>query len=385
MIRAPVTPELIRWSCKRSGISHELLVEKFKKLPEWEDGNSQPTLKQAETFARTVHVPVGYLFLTEPPEESIPISDFRTFQGSEIMQPTANLLDTIYMCQERQNWYRDYVRATGESMLDFIGSASIENSPATVAAEMREVLEFDHVVRQKCQSWTDGLRLFIQQAEDNGILVMVSDVVRNNNFRRLDPSEFRGFALSDPCAPLIFINDRNSKAAQIFTLAHEIAHLWLGLSALSNIDVATPRLGIRNEEIWCNAVAAEFLVPLIALRSELKEEEPLSDTLSRLTRKFKVSTLVILRRLLDTGWINRKRFDKAWRQESENLRTTEQSDSDAGNFYHTALARASPRFTRALIASTLEGQTLYRDAFRMLGIKKYQTFNKIVDSFEGTR
>ncbi len=175
---------------------------------------------------------------------------------------------------------------------------------------MRETLGFDLTARRECPTWTDALRLFICQADEAGVLAMMSGVVRSNNRRPLDPAEFRGFALCDPLAPLVFINGKDTKAAQMFTLAHELAHVWLGASALSNLGAA-PAAGFRREEVWCNAVAAEFLVPLEALRSDLRRNEPLSDALSRLARTFKVSTLVILRRLLDAGWLTRERFDAA--------------------------------------------------------------------------
>ena len=376
MIRAPVNPELLRWARERSDLAQEDLAPKFKKLPEWEDGEAQPTLKQVEAFARAVHVPVGYLFLTEPPEETVPIPDFRTFAGQAVTRPSPNLLDTIYTCQERQSWYRDFVRVARQPKLDFVGTATVQASPETVAAEMRETLGFDLAARRVCPTWTDALRLFIRQADEAGVLVMVSGVVMSNNHRRLDPAEFRGFALCDPLAPLIFVNGADTKAAQMFTLAHELAHIWLGASALSNIGAA-PKPGFRRDEVWCNAVAAELLVPLAALRRELLPGELLPDALSRLARSFKVSTLVILRRLLDANWLTREHFDNAWVQEIERLRTLIQGGSGGGDFYRTTLARVSRRFARALVVSTLEGQTLYRDAFRMLGVKKTETFNNL--------
>lgn len=377
MTRVPVNPELLQWACERSGIDHEDLVAKFKKLPEWESGETQPTLKQMEAFARAVHVPVGYLFLSQPPEEPVPIPDFRTFAGQAVTRPSPNLLDTIYTCQERQSWYRDFVRVARQPELAFVGSATVETPPETVAADMRETLGFDLAARRDCPTWADALRLFIRQADEAGVLVMVSGVVLSNNRRRLDPAEFRGFALSDPLAPLIFVNGADTKAAQMFTLAHELAHLWLGATALSNLGAA-PRPGFRREEVWCNAVAAELLVPLAALRADLQEDEPLPDALSRLARTFKVSTLVILRRLLDAGWIDRARFDIAWAAEIERLRhLAQQGGSGGGDFYRTTLSRVSRRFARALVVSTLEGQTLYRDAFRMLGVSKPETFNNL--------
>ena len=190
MIRVTVNPHLLRWARERSGISSDSLAKKFKKLPEWENGETRPTLKQVEAFARAVHVPVGYLFLTEPPEETIPIPDFRTFVGHEVTRPSPHLLDTIYMCQERQSWYRDFARLSGWPALDFVGNASLEVSPEAVAEEMRERLSFEPAARRECRTWTDALRLFIRQADEAGVLVMVSGVVMSNNRRPLDPAEF---------------------------------------------------------------------------------------------------------------------------------------------------------------------------------------------------
>ncbi len=351
-------------------------MAKFKKLPEWEGGRTQPTIKHLEAFARAVHVSVGYLFLTEPPDEPVPIPDFRTVAGKEITRLSPNLLDTIYACQERQIWYEDFVRASGQPKLDFVGSVTVDTPPETVAEEMRKTLDFDLSARRKCGTWTNALRLFIQEIEKAGVLVMVSGVVGNDSRRRLDPDEFRGFALSDPFAPLVFVNGRDTKAAQMFTLAHEMAHIWLGASALSNHGIV-PKPGYRSEEVWCNSAAAELLVPSAVLRSDLVSDEPLPDTLSRLARAFKVSSLVVLRRLLDVDWIDRRRFDVEWRRENERLGRLA-SRGGGGNFYRTTMSRVSRRFARAIVVSALEGRTLYRDAFGMLGIRKSATFDKLV-------
>ena len=355
MNRVSVKPELLRWARERAGITQEDLATKFRKLPEWENGEVKPTLKQLEAFARTVHVPFGYLFCSEPPEEAVPIPDFRTLGGKAVTRLSPNSLETIYSCQGRQSWYRDYARVNGEPELSFVGSVSTRASPTSVAAQMRDALAFDIAARSECRTWPDALRLFIRQADAAGVLVMVSGIVMSNTHRRLDPAEFRGFALCDAIAPLVFVNGTDTKAAQMFTLAHELAHIWLGTTALSNLG-ATPAEGFRDEEVWCNAVAAEFLVPLDALRSQLRREEPLAEALSRLARTFKVSTLVILRRLLDAGWLARDRFESAWKQENQHLQEIGQRGSAGGNFHRATVARVGRRFARALVASTLEGR-----------------------------
>jgi len=376
MTRAPVAPALLTWARERASLAPHDLTRRFPKLAAWEAGEAQPTLKQLEEFARAVHVPIGYLFLPVPPDEGLPIPDFRTVQGRGVRRPSPDLLDMLYACQERQGWYREFATVNRLPEAGFVGSASLGEAPAMVAARMAKTLGFDLAARAACRSWEEALRLFIGQADAIGVLVMVSGVVLSNNRRTLDPEEFRGFALADQRAPLVFINGADSKSAQMFTLAHELAHLWLGASGVSDASAA-PLAGHRREEVWCNAVAAELLVPLDALATERRRGEALADTLQRLARQFKVSTLVILRRVLDAGWLDRARFNAAWQAEIERLHDMGSAAAGGGDFYRTTLSRVSRRFARALVESTLEGQTLYRDAFRMLGVARTETFNNI--------
>ena len=152
-------------------------------------------------------------------------------------------------------------------MLPFVGSARLEDDAVEVASRMRRALGLDLEERRRLSTWTEALRRFIEQADALGVLVMVSGVVGSNNRRRLDPQEFRGFALADPLAPLIFINGADTKAAQMFSLAHELAHIWLGQSAVSDAEArATPNQAVER---WCNRIAAELLVQLGALRDAL--------------------------------------------------------------------------------------------------------------------
>ncbi|OQW50900.1 ImmA/IrrE family metallo-endopeptidase [Candidatus Raskinella chloraquaticus] len=378
MKRIAITPALLRWARERAGVmAAGELTGRFPKLPEWEAGNIRPTLKQLEDFARAVHVPIGYLFLPAPPDEPLPIPDFRTHDGRGVRRASPNLIDMLYACQERQGWYREFSLASRMPEADFVASVTVDQRPEEVAAAMAQRLGFDLAARAACRTWEEALRLFIGQAEKLGILVMVSGIVLSNTHRALDPQEFRGFALADRRAPLIFINRQDSKSGQMFTLAHELAHLWLGASALSDATAATLN-GHRREEVWCNAVAAELLVPLAAFRLAVQPGEAIDVAMQRLARQFKVSTLVILRRLLDAGVLTRDAFGQAWAMERERLRAlADARQSSGGNPYRNVIARVGKRFTRAIVESTLEGQTLYRDAFRMLGVAKTETFNTI--------
>ncbi|MCF6265120.1 MAG: ImmA/IrrE family metallo-endopeptidase [Desulfuromusa sp.] len=381
MTRVAVNPEILQWAGQRAGLPLDALRRKFPKVSDWFQGELAPTLKQLESFARATHTPVGFFFLPEPPEISLPIPDFRTTGAGGLGSPSPDLLETIYLCQQRQDWYRDYALLYGEELLTWIGSGSIDADIVEVATELRNIIGLDLAERQRLPTWTDALRAFIELVEKSGVLVMISGIVGSNTHRKLSPEEFRGFALVDPHAPVIFINGADSKSAQMFTQAHELVHLWLGETGVSDSQVVRwPEKGV---EYWCNAVAAELLIPLESVRREYRPEEPLDDAMKRLARQFKISTLVVLRRIFDLGAIDRDTLWRTYADELERLRQLGRRGSGGGDFYRTLGARGSKRFVRAVIGSTLEGQTLFRDAFQLLGIKKSETFYRAASEFGG--
>lgn len=374
-VRVPVRGALLTWAVERSRIEPDEIAAKFPALGEWEDGTKQPTLKQLEKFAQATRTPVGYLFLPEPPEEHLPVPDFRTIGDVEIGEASPDLLDTVYQCQQRQDWYRDYARLHREGRVPFVGTLTTDSDVVDSARQMRETLAFE--TSDRGHTWSEALSHLIDHGDRNGVLVMVNGVVGSNTHRKLDPQEFRGFALVDELAPLVFVNGADTKAAQIFTLAHELVHVWLGQSAVSDADIEE---GSTNAvERWCNEVAAEFLLPLEALRGVDVNLSLLTDQLQALAREFKASTLVVLRRMYDTGKLSRSQFRIAYAEERDRLLAIieESGGSSGGNFYNTQPIRVGKRFARALIESTLEGQTLHRDAYQMLGFKKHSTFEEL--------
>ena len=374
-IRVEVQGELISWARERARSDVEDLTRRFPRIHEWETGEVLPTLRQLEEFARVTHAPVGFLFLPEPPEEPIPLPDFRTIGDAEMRRESPDLLDTIFLCEQRQEWYREYGRANREDPLDFVGSMGLETEAMEAGASIRTKLEFE--VDQRGAQWADAFRILTQQAEELGVLVMVSGVVGNNTHRKLNPEEFRGFAMVDAMAPLVFINGADTKAAKIFSLAHELAHVWLGQSALSDAEVGS-RPGNPTER-WCNQVAAELLVPLHEIREKFNPDHPLDEELDRLARVFKVSTLVVLSRAHDAGHLSWEEFRAAYRTELDRILSLmeDRASGGGGDFYNTQPVRVSRRFAQAVASSALEGQTLFRDALQLLGIKKLSTFHEL--------
>lgn len=372
MNRIPVNPTLLTWARERAGLNTVDLSGRFPKLAEWERGELQPTLRQLESFAHAVHVPIGYLFLPEPPQEPLPVPDFRSLADRHVTRPSPNLLDTLYLCQQRQDWFRDYARLHGLPKLDFVGSVRVQDDVARVAESVRQTLGLSVAARAQLPTWTDALRQLIAKAEDAGVLVMASSIVGSNSHRKLDVEEFRGFALADDLAPLVFVNAADSKAAQMFTLAHELVHLWAGESGVS--DVEAGRVPQQRVERWCNAVAAEVLAPLEAVRGEFCTDVPVAEEIQRLSHVFKVSSLVVLRRLFDAGRIDEGALWSLYREDLARWRALDRGVTGGGDFYRTLGARTGKRFARAVLSSALEGQTLFQDALRMLGVRKTGTF-----------
>ena len=381
VVRVEVEPALLRWAVDRAGWDKKTAESRAPYLNEWIRGTRRPTLKQIEDFSRATHVPFGQLFLPEPPDEPLPIPDMRTVGDDGVSKPSGDLLDTIYLCQNRQEWYREYLLEEGAPAVEIVGSAVREEDPAAVAERIRTVLGL-HDDAASRRSRREGMRReLIDRIEELGVLVMVSGIVGSNTRRRLDPREFRGFALVDSMAPLIFVNGRDTRAAQVFTLVHELAHLCLGGSALSDpSDVVRPGVG---EERWCNAVAAAALVPEAVLRTEYRGDVGV-EALEGLAGCFGVSTLVVLNRLYDLRLISWDVFRRTYGAEHERLMSlmAERRPSDGGSYYNTVPLRLGRRFSQAVLLSAFEGRTSYREAYELLQVRKHATFQELAANME---
>ncbi len=315
-------------------------------------------------MADKTHTPVGFFFLPSTPEDKLPVLDFRTIEGEAPVRPSPDLLDTLYACQQRQDWFREYLVGQDADALLTIGSARITDPIPAVAQAIGAAISFDLEARATTATWEEALATMIEGAEDTGILVMRNGVVGNNTHRKLDVKEFRGFALSDSFAPLVFVNAADAKAGQMFTLAHELAHLWVGASGVSNWSLTAN----RPVEQFCNAVAAELLVPISAF---LKAWNPNAEGLveaKRLAKQFKTSSLVILIRAHEAGRITKANFDQLYALSLAEIR--ERPVSTGGDFYRTQNSRLGKRFARAVVSCALEGQMQYREAFQLLGLEE---------------
>ncbi len=369
MTRIPVKPELLRWAAERSQIDEVVLNARFPKLSAWLVGESVPTLKQLEAFAQATHVPFGDLFLAAPPHEPVPIADFRARSPGP---PSGDLLDTIYAAQRRQDWFVEYGTSERLDAVDWIGTATLTDPPAQIAARLRKLLEFDLPARTLYANWEVATQALFERTQHLGVLVAISGVVGSNTRRKLDPSEFRGFSLVHKLAPLVFINGADHKAARAFTLCHELAHLALGCQGLSNEDLGE----FRSEQVesWCDAVASEFLAPIESVAGA-RAEEDVQRVAGELVRTLRVSPLVAVRRVVERSGLSEPAFSRCYHAAVNALPA--RAAGGGGNFYATALNRVGRRFASDVIASTLEGNTTYSEAFRLLGIRNSTAFSEL--------
>lgn len=362
-------PEVLRWARERVGLSPEDLAKKIsvnpERITEWEQ-TGQISIAQADNLAAKTYTPLGYLYLPEPPEEPLPIRDFRTPSSETPMRPSADLLDTVYLMQRRQTWMRDDLIEGGAAPLEFVGAYSQTDSQSEVAEAMRTALGLADDWVEEMPSWSGALRFLRNQLDDVGVLVVFNGVVGNNNYRRLDPKEFQGFALVDEYAPLVFVNSADFIAAQIFTLMHEVAHLFVGETGLSAFDRLLP--SGPKVELFCNQIAAEFLVPQQALRRLWPRVKDLKDPYQSIARNFKVSSIVAARRTLDLELIDRERFFSFYNRNSGQGQRRQTTPS-GGHFWNTQKWRIGPRFGVAVARAAKEGRLMYREAYSLTGLK----------------
>ena len=366
MIRVAVNPNLLRWARERAGIAQENLAAKFRKLSEWESGETQPTLKQLEAFASAVHVPFGYLFLREPPDERLPIADFRTVADTATTRASPGLIDTIYTMQRRQAWLREHLVENEAEPLTFAASARLADDPVVVGREMRRTLGLDKGWSAGVRSWQDAVNELRRVIERLGVMAVINGVVGNNTHRRLSGAEFRGFALTDRYAPLIFVNGADAKTAQMFTLAHELAHVWLGEGGLSGFENLLP--GGTDVEDWCNQAAAEFLVPSHGLREIWIQVRREQHPFEAVGRSFKVSPVVAARRAMDLKLIQRSAFFEFYGRYIDREHRGG-ATSSGGNFYNTQNARVGKLFAAHVMGAAMGGEIGFREAYELTGLR----------------
>lgn len=370
--QAYITPTVLRWARERARASTDRLAKRLNTNPDkvasWEAGHKHPSFKQAEKIAEVLSIPFGYLFLPGPPKEELPLPDFRRVADTPAEPPSVDVIAVLNDVLFKQQRYREMLIEQGRSALPFVKSFSISTPYRLVAADIREKLAIGFV-RDNCSSRDGFLRGLIGRAELIGILVMRSGIAVGNTRRPLAVDEFRGFAVCDPYAPVIFLNSRDSLAAQVFTFAHEVAHIWIGESGISNPSLANvePSEFPQIERV-CNAIAAEVLIPTEDLSAAWNDAIDTLQNTEALAKKFRVSRAVALRRAYDLGRVPRKDYVGLYRILSGGAVKADTKKKSGGDFYNNLIASNSQPLTEAVVFGAMEGRVLFRDAAYMLNI-----------------
>ena len=370
MPAAHLNPALLRWALARAGQEADDLAVALRQPPEkiegWLAGASRPTFKQAQNIARRLWVPFGYLFLSAPPEEPLPLFDFRRSPGGADIGVSVDLRAVVYDVLRKQDWYRDYRLDDDATPLPMVGAFPVGAPVSEVASGISE-----HLSLGTGADYPDErgfLREFTRKAEEAGILVMRSGVVGHNPRRPLSVEEFRGFSIADPAAPVVFVNAADSVRAQIFTLAHELVHIWIGAGGVSDADFTISIDHGEDAEEFCNAVAGRVLLPWSLVGgSWAGKKSPEPDWIRRTAGKFRLSTVMVARRLWEEGAFDREQFFDFY--DAEKSKWSKKSPSSGGDFYRTVPVRNSRLLTEAVLTDMGSESTSIRDASRLLGVK----------------
>ncbi len=360
-----VNNNILTWAITRAGYDVPTFAaeKKFPRIFDWLEGKKKPTVKQLEEFSKKVYLPFGYLFLPQPPQEKVPIPFFRT-NGNQADKISINVYDTILLLQQRQDWLKNYLKDNDFQPLPFVGKFSNSKDVKAIVADIRQTLQLPENWARDFKKMDDTINHLVEKIEDKGIIVTFNGVVENSNKRKIPVDECRGFVLVDEYAPFMFVNNSDFKSAQMFTIVHELAHIWTGHSA--GFDFR--RLQPANDpiEILCDKVAAEFLVPEQEF-NEVWNHRP--NNFAYTSRYFKVSEIVIARRALDTGKITRPQFFNFYEEYSNRELAKKESQGSGGDFYATTKKRISITFAIHVNQAVKSGKLLYRDAYKLTGLK----------------
>lgn len=368
-----INSDIINWAITRAGNSLEEFFQKNPSVEEWIKGNKKPTIKQLEDFTHKVHVPFGYMFLNKPPKEDIPIPFFRTGKA-KTDKVSLNVYHTIQLIGERQNWLTNYLKESEYPDLEYVGKYDEKSNYFEIVKDIRDSLKLPTNWASKMGTWEEALDYLTLQIEEIGIIVNFNGIVGNNTRRKIPVEECRGFVLVNTKAPFLFINSADAKAAQMFTLIHELAHIWLGESAGFDNQQMLP----ANDPVekLCDQVAAEFLVPELFLKEKWKD----SKDIKYLSRVFKVSPIVIVRRCMDLNLITKTAFFDFYNNYIQDYQFKKDNLKSGGNFYATAKKRISLRFASFVNNAVNENNLLYRDAYRLTSLKG-NTYEKFINEY----
>lgn len=382
-VSVDINPSVISWALSQSDIS-QLGNKLMDNITKWINGTKSPTFNQMEDFSKKSNIPLGYFFLDTPPEEKIGLLDFRTIDNLKHLNPSRNLIDTIYEMERIQDWMREYRIDSGFDELPLVGSLSKNESVDAVANKIRLDLDLSINWYSNCKDARESFTFIRKRLEECGIIVMMNGIVGKNTHRILDVEEFRAFTMINAYAPLIFINGVDSQGARLFSLFHEIVHIWLGENDFYNANSVDDK-SLKRTEIICNAVANELIVPkkeFLVMWDLDKGHGNVFNKILNLSIDFRCSKMVIARKALDNNKIDLDVYNQIKNDSIDYFAKRKENKTSGGNYYNTMGTRLDGCLVRALCESILTGRTTYTEAYRLTNTNA-KTFNEIANRLGG--
>lgn len=309
--KAFITPKVLKWARKSARMSVETAASKvtveIDRLKEWEEGTAQPTIHQAETLAKAYRRPFALFFLPDIPRDFQPLQDFRKKDAKELSTASIFIIREI---QQKQAWISNLFQENEEQPLSFVGKYNIQSNPVEVANDILETLQ----ITPSHYSTENPIKEWINKSEMNGIFISRTSFIHSRLL--LDSEELQGFSIADRYAPFVFVNSEDWNAPQLFTLVHELAHIWIAESGVSNdIEPELNKKGnLHPVELFCNEVAANALMPLEGMKELDSNVFNSSSNVFKASKLFGVSSFAFLVRSFNLQYIS---LDKYRRLKSE--------------------------------------------------------------------
>ena len=356
--KAYITPNVLKWARESARMSEEVACAKVsvssEKLKEWENGDSLPTIRQAQTLAKAYKRPFALLFLPEIPRDFQPLQDFRK-SGSKPFNTSSIFI--IRETQQKQSWIRDLYEENKEKKLSFVGKFNIKDNPEVVAKDILKTLDINPANYQS----DNPIKVWIEKAESKGIFISRTSFIHSR--LKLDSDELQGFAISDEFAPFVFINSDDWNAPQLFTLVHELAHIWIAESGISNEieQNVKDKDKYHPVELFCNEVAANALIPKEIINNLDNVTFQNSKEIFKSAKNLGISSFAFLVRAYNLNLINyttyqslkkdaEYEFGEFLKREAEKKAKQKEKENKGGpNYFLLQLNRNSRLFTQTVL------------------------------------
>ena len=368
MTTAAIAPnvEVISWAMQRAGRSPSDLKSISKHADKWLSGEAQPTVKQVMKIASKTHVPFSYFYGDDIPEMSLQIPDFRTTYDGDASNPSPELYDTINLMQSRLDWLSSYRMEIGCEKLGFIGAHASDRDAKGAAEEIRRLLRLDNGWARPLKA-DEAVRRLRESIEALGVCTFTGSYFHHSS-RAYDVNEFRGFVLTDDYAPVIFVNTRDSKSAQLFTLVHEFAHLLFNEAGVDDFAYETSEI-----EDLCNSVAADALVPTPMVYAAF-DSHAAFQAIASLRRATKTSEIVCLRRARELGCIGRDECFRIYSDYKAGLNRLENQESSRGSddgpsYYTLKKSTLGKLFSETVYEGVMSDCLCFSDAYLLTDMK----------------